>query len=84
MEKEVEHFGSEQGGLAFTGDYYVPYFVALHGQGHVEAFVYLIHATRNEKDVRDWLDANMEKVRAFLEWDKKYTWPREMGYPAGP
>lgn len=95
MEKEVEHFGSffrsllemagrEQGGLAFTGDYYVPYFAALHGQGHVEPFVYLIHATRNEKDVRDWLDANMEKVRAFLEWDKKYTWPREMGYPAGP
>ncbi len=88
MEKEVEQFrsffqimlemvGKDQGKLKFTGKYYVPYFLAMQKQGYVETFVYLIHAGSEDKEVHDWLDKNMEQVRAFLDWDKKYQWPQK-------
>jgi tetratricopeptide (TPR) repeat protein len=88
MEKEVEQFksffqimldlvGKEQSKLKFTGDYYVPYFLAMQKQGHVETFVYLIHSGNSDKEVGAWLDANMGKVRAFVEWNKQYQWPQK-------
>jgi outer membrane protein assembly factor BamD (BamD/ComL family) len=90
VEKEVEQFRSffqimlemvdkDQSKLKFTGKYYVPYFLAMHKQGYVETFVYLVHAAGKDKEVHDWLDKNMEHVRAFLEWDKKYQWPQKKG-----
>ena len=88
MEKEVEQFrsffqillemvGKDKDKLKFTGKYYIPYFLAMHEQGYVETFVYLIHAGSKDKDVHDWLDKNMEQVRAFLDWNKKYQWPQK-------
>lgn len=90
LEKEVEQFtgffqimlemvGKEQSKLKFTGDYYVPYFLAMQKQGHVETFVYLIHSGNSDKEVGAWLDANMGKVRAFVEWNKQYQWPQKKG-----
>ena len=90
MEKEVEQFrsffqimlemiGKDKDKLKFTGKYYVPYFLAMHEQSYVETFVYLIHAGSKDKEVHDWLDKNMERVRAFLDWNKKYQWPQKKG-----
>jgi tetratricopeptide (TPR) repeat protein len=90
MEKEVEQFasffqimleivGREQFKLKFTGDYYVPYFIEMQKQGQVETFVYLIHSGNRDKEVGAWLDANMGKVRAFVEWNKQYHWPQKKG-----
>ncbi|MBN1569692.1 MAG: hypothetical protein JXA73_17745 [Acidobacteria bacterium] len=73
----LEMVGKEQGKLKFTGRYYVPYFLAMHKQGYVQAFVYLIHAGSKDKEVYDWLDKNMEQVRAFLDWDSEYQWPQK-------
>jgi hypothetical protein len=45
----------------------------------VETFVYLIHSGNRDKEVGAWLDANMGKVRAFVEWNKQYHWPQKKG-----
>ena len=90
IEKEVEQFrsffqillemvGKEQSKLKFTGEYYVPYFLEMQKQGYVEAFVYVIHSGGKDEEVRDWLDKNVEKVRAFQEWSKQYQWPQKKG-----
>ena len=63
---------------AFVPAYYVPYFVELKRQGHVEAFVY--HALRSSglPGVREWSDSNSGRVMQFLLWSKKYQWPAEV------
>jgi hypothetical protein len=75
----LEMVGREQAKLKFTGDYYVPCFIEMQKQGQVETFVYIIHAGSKDKEVGTWLDANMTKVRAFLDWNKQYAWPHKKG-----
>lgn len=60
----------------FTWKYYVPYFVELEKQGHVEAFVYYTSRRRPNPEVSQWLLHNQGKVRSFLAWSKGYSWPK--------
>ncbi len=90
LEKEVEQFrsffqimlemvGDEKKKLRFTGEYYVPYFIEMQKNGHVDAFVYWIHGGSKDKEVDEWLEKNPEKVGAFLNWSKQYQWPQKKG-----
>lgn len=60
----------------FTWKYYVPYFVELKKQGHVEAFVYFTNRRNGDAQVSQWLLHNQGKVQSFLAWSKSYSWPK--------
>ncbi len=60
----------------FTWKYYVPYFVEMKKQGHVEAFVYYANRRNGDPDVSAWILHNQDKVRSFLAWSRGYAWPK--------
>lgn len=60
---------------SFVNRHYVPFFLALRAQGHVEPFVYWASQRAPVPGVVDWLKGNETRVRAFLEWASKYEWP---------
>lgn len=66
---------SGPGSDSFVNRHYVPFFLALRAQGHVEPFVYWASQRAPVPGVVDWLKGNETRVRAFLEWASKYEWP---------
>lgn len=62
----------------FVPQFYVPYFVEMKQQGHVEAFVYHALQTSGLPGVREWIDANGGRVMQFLIWSKRYEWPTDL------
>lgn len=60
----------------FTWKYYVPYFVEMKKQGHVEAFVYYINQRRGSPEVNEWLLQHRQTLASFLAWSKAYPWPK--------
>lgn len=64
------------GAASFTNRHYRPFFVALKQQNFVEPFVYWASQRAPVPGVTDWLKANEPKVREFLDWASKYSWPK--------
>ena len=60
---------------SFVNAHYVPFFVALRQQKFVEPFVYWASQQAPVPGVTDWLTANEPRVREFLSWASKYSWP---------
>jgi len=60
---------------SFVNTHYVPFFVALRQQKFVEPFVYWASQRAPVPGVTDWLKANESRVREFLGWASKYSWP---------
>ena len=60
---------------SFVNAHYVPFFVALRQQKFVEPFVYWASQRAPVPGVTDWLTANEPRVREFLSWASKYSWP---------
>lgn len=60
----------------FTWTYYLPYFLELKKQGHVEAFAYYINQRSAIPQVNSWLQQHQSKVSDFLAWSKNYRWPK--------
>ena len=60
---------------SFVNTHYVPFFIALRQQHFVEPFVYWASQRAPVPGVVDWLKANEPRVRAFLDWASKYSWP---------
>jgi tetratricopeptide (TPR) repeat protein len=60
---------------SFVNTHYVPFFVALKQQNFVEPFVYWASQRAPVPGVNEWLRANETRVRAFLDWASKYSWP---------
>jgi tetratricopeptide (TPR) repeat protein len=60
---------------SFVNAHYVPFFVALRQQKFVEPFVYWASQQAPVPGVTDWLKANEPRVREFLSWASKYSWP---------
>ncbi len=63
-----------KGGSSFVGSHYVPYFVELKRRDLVEPFVYWVCQNAPITGVRDWLVANPDRVKAFVEWTRGYKW----------
>ena len=61
---------------SFTNRHYRPFFVALAQRNFVEPFVYWASQRAPVPGVTDWLEANEPKVREFLDWASKYSWPK--------
>jgi len=60
----------------FLYTYYMPYFTEMQKLGHVAPFVYYVSQRTNLPGVREWLTVNGDKVGAFLDWSRKYQFPR--------
>jgi tetratricopeptide (TPR) repeat protein len=60
----------------FLWTYYMPYFIEMQQKSFVEPFVYFASQRTNIPGVREWLAANGERVTAFLDWSKNYSWPK--------
>ena len=67
-------FGPTAG--AFATRHYLPFFVALKQRNFVEPFVYWASQRAPVPGVTDWLKANEPRVREFLDWASKYSWPK--------
>ncbi len=59
----------------FAAAYYAAYFRELNKAHHTEAFTYHILRQSGWPDVSEWLQANPDKVKAYADWSKAYTWP---------
>jgi tetratricopeptide (TPR) repeat protein len=60
----------------FLWTYYMPYVTEMQQKGFVEPFVYYASQRANIPGVGEWLSANKDRVTAFLEWSKNYSWPK--------
>jgi tetratricopeptide (TPR) repeat protein len=60
-------------GETFLWSYYMPYFSEMQKQNFVEPFVYYVSQRTDLPGVREWLTANRERVLAFLDWSRKFT-----------
>lgn len=58
----------------FVWEYYIPYFIDMKNQKHIEAFIYYIHQASDIKFATIWLDTNKSKLNNFLHWSENYTW----------
>jgi tetratricopeptide (TPR) repeat protein len=61
----------------FIGRFHVPYFVELRRRNYVEPFVYWVSQRAPVPGVKEWVDANADRVREFLSWSAKYPWPAD-------
>jgi tetratricopeptide (TPR) repeat protein len=61
-------------GSGFAYSHYVPYFVALKQQSHVEPFTYYMCQSRRMDGGAEWLHENHDKISAFLQWSGTYKW----------
>jgi len=61
---------------SFINTHYVPFFVALKQRNYVEPFVYWASQRAPVPGVREWLTANQPRVREFLDWASRYSWPK--------
>lgn len=61
---------------SFVNTHYLPFFVALKRQDFVEPFVYWASQRAPVPGVTEWLKANEPRVREFLGWASKYSWPQ--------
>jgi Flp pilus assembly protein TadD len=60
----------------FAGKVYVPYFAELKRKNYVEPFAYWVSQRAPVPGVKEWIDANRDRVREFLTWSDKYAWPK--------
>ena len=61
---------------SYVNRHYLPFFVELRRKGYVEPFVYWASQRAPVPMVGDWLRANEARVREFLEWAERYSWPK--------
>jgi tetratricopeptide repeat protein len=66
--------GDDKGTFLWT--YYMPYFAEMKKQNFVEPFVYFVSQRTTLPGTREWLNANRERVAAFLNWSKGYVWAK--------
>jgi len=52
----------------FWWDFYVDFFYALSGEGHVDALSYYITESKKDQVILKWLDDNKDKYKAFSDW----------------
>ena len=91
LEKTLDRFGSlftvlssidaKQEQRGFAWDHYVPYFMELEDFGLTEPFVYHTHQIVAWDGIGEWIDANGEQMKKFLQWSRSY---REWPVAAGP
>jgi tetratricopeptide (TPR) repeat protein len=70
----VQASAAKGGTPSFVSAHYVPYFVELKRRDLVEPFVYWVCQNAPITGVRDWLVANPDRVKAFVEWTRAYQW----------
>ena len=63
-------------GATFVGRFHVPYFVELKRRNYVEPFVYWVSQRAPVPGVKEWINANEDRIREFLNWSAKYAWPK--------
>ena len=66
---------------SFAYRYYVPYYVQMYDRNFVQPFVHFIFQRSGLPGVADWLKANGDAVKAFLDWSAKYQWPSAQTAP---
>jgi tetratricopeptide (TPR) repeat protein len=60
----------------FLWTYYMPYFAEMKKMNFVEAFVYFVSQRTTLPGTREWLNANRDRVTAFVTWSRNYAWPK--------
>lgn len=58
----------------FFWEYYVPYFVEMNENGHLETFSYIVFASSDDAYISKWIKANPDKITEFYNWSREYTW----------
>lgn len=78
MVSTMEEQQSKNKGFFWT--YYVPFFVELKKQSHLDTFCYILYGYRggeSEEEVEKWMAANQNRLQSFVLWVSTYSWKRE-------
>ena len=61
-------------GRGFYWTFYAPFLIELESKGFLQTAAYIAHASSNNAEVNQWLEANSDKTSAFYDWLKNYSW----------
>jgi tetratricopeptide (TPR) repeat protein len=59
---------TREGKSGIWWEFYVDFFSEIVSEGHLEAFCYFISQSQPDPEIKKWLAANEEKVKAFQAW----------------
>ena len=48
--------------------YYVPFFVEMEAEGHLETLCYIVYLEAGEKFAEKWIEEHPDSIREMLEW----------------
>lgn len=57
----------------FLWEYHADWLIAVKDAGHTEAVAYLAYASTDDKEVKNWLKDNGDKIGAYYDWEKDYS-----------
>jgi tetratricopeptide (TPR) repeat protein len=57
---------------SFWWNYYAQFFADVEKNGFTEVLSYYMRLSKDEKEVKDWLDKNKDSLKKFSDWFKKY------------
>lgn len=66
--------GADKGTFLWT--YYMPFAAEMKTKNLVEPFVYFVSQRTNLPGVPEWIRANGDRLRAFVEWARSYAFPK--------
>lgn len=60
----------------FLWTYYMPFAAEMQKNNLVEPFVYFVSQRTNLPGVPEWIKANGDRLKAFVEWARNYRFPK--------
>ena len=65
-------------GKGFFWTYYVPFFVEMKKEAHIDTFCYILYGYREgaNEEVDKWMAANQNRLQTFVMWAGTYLWPK--------
>ena len=69
---------SKTNNQGFYWDFYVPFFVQMDADNHINVFAHLVHLQQAEYKmaINDWFEDNEDALDEFSKWSKSYPWVR--------
>lgn len=65
---------NKEGKKGFYWEHYVPFFEAMQKEHQVETLAHLVLLADKQEDNADWLKEHEDKVDAFYDWLKAFSW----------
>jgi hypothetical protein len=58
----------------FFWEFYQPFFSEMKSRKYIATYSHVAYLSAGDKDNNKWAEDNLDKVTAFFDWVKDYTW----------